>query len=271
MRCELCSFNNPRCTATAVIICDGKLLLVRRNKEPHKGRWDLPGGYVEKNEKPVTALHRELIEELGIRPSSTSVDVFPGEATWKKKRFAILSHVFLADIGKQKIKLNSENNRYKFVGFNEINPRLVAFDSNRAIVRFIKKQFGGFKMNEVKNLIEQLDPSADVNEQSLYRAILNGHVIAVHRQGKLVGMGWVFIRQTLLRKQGVVEDMIVDEKYRGDGIGRTILRKLIRLAKKEKVEMLELTTNKRRIAANRLYQSEGFLLHPTNHYLLKLS
>ena len=125
-------------------------------------------------------------------------------------------------------------------------------------------------MDNVVKLVHELDSSASVKEQFLYKAILSGRVAKVRRRGRIVGMGWMFIRQTILRKQGVIEDMIVDEKYRGKGIGREILQKLIRLAKSEGVEVLELTTNKRRLAANKLYRSVDFVLHPTNHYLLKL-
>ena len=83
-------------------------------------------------------------------------------------------------------------------------------------------------------------------------------------------MGWIFPRQTMLRNQAVVEDMIVDESQRGKGLGEKILRNLIDWAKKEGVEVVELTTNPKRVAANSLYQKVGFKLHPTNHYLLNL-
>ena len=62
MECELCNFKNPKATATAVIIKDGKLLLLKRNEEPYKGMWDLVGGYLDENEPPEEALHRELKE-----------------------------------------------------------------------------------------------------------------------------------------------------------------------------------------------------------------
>ena len=62
MECELCAFNNPKGTATAVIIRDGKLLLLKRNEEPYKNQWDLPGAYMEAGETPEGTLRRELKE-----------------------------------------------------------------------------------------------------------------------------------------------------------------------------------------------------------------
>jgi len=127
------------------------------------------------------------------------------------------------------------------------------------------------EIEEIKKLVEQLDPTAYTDEQKLAAALKNGYAAKEYNEeGRLIGIGWIFPRQTLLRKQAVIEDMIVDEAYRGKGLGRKILRELIRWAKEQGVEVVELTTNPKRVAANELYKSEGFRLHETNHYLLKL-
>ena len=42
-----------------------QLLLCRRGIEPHKGMWDLPGGYLDNGEQPEEGLAREIREELG--------------------------------------------------------------------------------------------------------------------------------------------------------------------------------------------------------------
>jgi len=50
----------------AVIIREGKILLVKRANEPNKGRWSVPGGLVRKGESLVEALKREIKEELNV-------------------------------------------------------------------------------------------------------------------------------------------------------------------------------------------------------------
>ena len=46
---------------------DGKLLIARRPADRHMGgRWEFPGGKLERGETPEAALRRELDEELGV-------------------------------------------------------------------------------------------------------------------------------------------------------------------------------------------------------------
>ncbi|MFZ4515808.1 MAG: NUDIX hydrolase [Acidimicrobiia bacterium] len=50
----------------AVVINDGRLLLIQRDHAPQDGRWSFPGGHVEFGEELLEAVLRELREETGI-------------------------------------------------------------------------------------------------------------------------------------------------------------------------------------------------------------
>jgi 8-oxo-dGTP diphosphatase len=50
----------------AVVVKDGKALIVKRAHEPRKGEWSLPGGRVELGEALVDAVRREIREETGL-------------------------------------------------------------------------------------------------------------------------------------------------------------------------------------------------------------
>ena len=57
----------PIATVAAIITNkDGEILLTRRNIEPFKGQWCLPGGHIDENEKALDAVIREAKEETGL-------------------------------------------------------------------------------------------------------------------------------------------------------------------------------------------------------------
>jgi 8-oxo-dGTP diphosphatase len=58
MRPELC--------VGAIVVDEGRLLLVRRGRGPAAGAWSVPGGRVEAGETLAEAVLRELAEETGL-------------------------------------------------------------------------------------------------------------------------------------------------------------------------------------------------------------
>ncbi|WP_163713717.1 NUDIX hydrolase [Mangrovibacterium lignilyticum] len=82
--CEDCSFDyffNASAAASALIFDEkGRLMLTRRAINPHKGKLDLPGGFVEHDETAEQAIIRELNEELGAEVEEMSFfGTFPNQ------------------------------------------------------------------------------------------------------------------------------------------------------------------------------------------------
>ena len=50
----------------AIIRDGGRIVLIRRDREPAKGRWTFPGGVVELGETVRDAVRREVLEETGL-------------------------------------------------------------------------------------------------------------------------------------------------------------------------------------------------------------
>jgi 8-oxo-dGTP diphosphatase len=50
----------------AVVVHEGRVLLVRRGREPLRGKWSLPGGLLELGESLIEGVVREVREETGL-------------------------------------------------------------------------------------------------------------------------------------------------------------------------------------------------------------
>lgn len=70
MKCGTVFYENPLPVASAIVVNEHReVLLVQRDKEPHRGMWCLPIGFAETGEEVKDAALRELEEEAGIRGS----------------------------------------------------------------------------------------------------------------------------------------------------------------------------------------------------------
>ncbi len=70
LKCNQCKFhyyvNSAAAVACLIFNNEGKLLLTRRAIDPDKGKFDLPGGFIDPLETAEEAVMREIREELGV-------------------------------------------------------------------------------------------------------------------------------------------------------------------------------------------------------------
>ena len=59
--------DRPYVGVGVIVFRDQEVLLVKRNKEPSKGQWSIPGGRQMIGETAVEAAQRELLEETGVK------------------------------------------------------------------------------------------------------------------------------------------------------------------------------------------------------------
>ncbi|MCC6551395.1 MAG: NUDIX domain-containing protein [Polyangiaceae bacterium] len=68
-RCAGCGrsvFAGSKPAAGVFIERGGRLLLIRRCEDPGRGRWDVPGGFLDEGEDPEEGARREIREELDL-------------------------------------------------------------------------------------------------------------------------------------------------------------------------------------------------------------
>ncbi|KAA0009251.1 MAG: NUDIX hydrolase [Thermoplasmata archaeon] len=119
----------PSITVDGVIIKNGKILLVKRKNEPFKGRWALPGGFVEYGETVEKAVLREVKEETGMDAKIKKlVGVYSDPA--RDPRGHTISIVFLLE-GEGDAIAGDDAIEAKFFDLNELPP--LAFDHEKII------------------------------------------------------------------------------------------------------------------------------------------
>lgn len=106
---------------------DGKVLILQRSKNSknNPGRWNFPGGHIDKGESPKEAAVRECEEEAGITPKKVE---------------------FLGNYGKmatfigytnEKPQLNYESDDWKFISKKDID----GLDFTKNVVTVLNKVF----------------------------------------------------------------------------------------------------------------------------------
>ena len=96
--------------------------------------------------------------------------------------------------------------------------------------------------------------------------------IAENEEKHIVGCATLCVFESPTGRKASVEDVVVLPAYRGQGIGRTLLQRIIDFAKNKLAPIdLRLTSNPTRTEANALYQALGFVQRETNVYRMTIT
>jgi ribosomal protein S18 acetylase RimI-like enzyme len=93
--------------------------------------------------------------------------------------------------------------------------------------------------------------------------------VARERSGHITGAASVTVYRVPTGIRAIIEDVIVDQANRGQGIGEQLVRRALEEARARGAPAVTLTSNPGREAANRLYRRMGFHLRQTNAYVYK--
>jgi ribosomal protein S18 acetylase RimI-like enzyme len=124
---------------------------------------------------------------------------------------------------------------------------------------------------QLKKLFTQLTDSTinlDIEELIADKACNN---IIIEENGTIIGFATLVIYSLpTTGKVGKIEDVIVDEKFRGQGYGRKLIEELLNIAKKNNLKKIQLTSSPRREIARELYKKFGFKEKDTTVFVLNL-
>ena len=139
-RCSACGFSlwfNASASVSAIVTdARGRILVLVRSREPRSGFLTLPGGFVEPGEDAVTALRREVSEEIGVALGDLHwVAGLPNVYRYGGVEYPTLDLVFHARLDDpDAIVLSDESSEYAWVDPADLHFSRFAFPSLSAAV-----------------------------------------------------------------------------------------------------------------------------------------
>src|SRR5688572_28687727 len=85
---------------------------------------------------------------------------------------------------------------------------------------------------------------------------------------QIIAMVTVSVYRIPYVKKAYLDDFVVDEAYRGKGIGSSLFQKALDFAKEKGASYVDFTSNPKRVEGNKLYEKLGFKKRDTNVYRL---
>ena len=129
----------PMVTVDAVVFAVSatrtEVLLIERGEEPFKGRWAVPGGFVEMDEELEDAVARELAEETGLTGVRLEqMRTFGKCGRDPRGRQITIAFMGIATKGRDKVRAGDDAAKVKWFDIEEL-PENMAFDHDE-MVRF---------------------------------------------------------------------------------------------------------------------------------------
>ncbi|WP_445716837.1 NUDIX hydrolase [Flavobacterium sp.] len=140
--CEDCGFTYYHNIAAAVALVftfEDKVLFTVRNVDPDKGKWDLPGGFIDPNETAEEAACREIREELGLdlQPSDLKyVTTSPNNYLYKNVPYRTMDIFYECALQSDLINVAAKDEIQELVWVkrSEINLEKIGFVSIRKVI-----------------------------------------------------------------------------------------------------------------------------------------
>lgn len=119
----------------------------------------------------------------------------------------------------------------------------------------------------------QLSDRVNFTQTDLMLVLKNSdcHLYAILDGERIIGCATLCIFHSPTGTKASIEDVVVSSAYRGQHLGKHLMEYVLEQAKAYAPIELHLTSNPKRVVANHLYQSLGFLRKETNCYQMTIT
>ena len=135
LACAACGFTlylNTTCATGAFLRRqDGKVLFIRRAKEPAQGKLAIPGGFIDEGETAEDGLRREFLEEVGVRLAEiTFLCSHPNQYLYGGITYPVLDFFFTAlASGEERPEALDAVDSFAWLNPRDVDPAEMAFPS----------------------------------------------------------------------------------------------------------------------------------------------
>ncbi|MFH1585900.1 MAG: NUDIX domain-containing protein [archaeon] len=175
METDIHKYPKPSVTVDLIVFTirdnDLKVLLIKRNLDPFKGKWAFPGGFVRTDETLENAAKRELVEETGVR------DVYLAQlATFgdphRDPRGRVITVAYYALVNSEKIELKADSDASEAQWFSVEKMPPLGFDHKKIFDYALQRLKWKFEYTTVAfSLLPKKFPLSDI--QKIYETVFN--------------------------------------------------------------------------------------------------
>ncbi|SYZ73872.1 NUDIX hydrolase (fragment) [Candidatus Zixiibacteriota bacterium] len=136
--CDFVYYHNPTPAAGAIVIDQGRLLMVKRAAPPKVDWWCFPAGFMEWDEHPSQTAIREIKEETGLDIRLESLfEIYSGNDDPRTNALLIL---YIATAVGGVLQPGDDASEAEFFPFEQV-PERIAFLSHRQALADYEKRF----------------------------------------------------------------------------------------------------------------------------------
>ena len=128
------------------------------------------------------------------------------------------------------------------------------------------------QFEDLKQLMSELSDRVNLTQTDLMLVLKdrNCHLYVVLDSERIIGCATLCVFHSPTGSKASIEDGVVSSAYRGQHLGKQLMEYVLEQAKAYAPIELHLTSNPKRVAANKLYQSIGFQKKETNCYQMSI-